>query len=736
MAESKELKKIKKLYGEKFMHLCRQLFSTILDQEGLLTEILTSSISTNSRTLYEDIIENKLEEDFKNYIYNKIDVEKDKQEIIEIKTPYELLEKAGYDLYECNSEEEIQSFKKYYAPQEELCTFNGNRLDRCVVFWAVKKGAENIKREDFENPKREDEYGTSVMGIQFDKIGQCTVSIKNRYNHTVNNPDATYGNDLNRIIPGLTQSFAELLEKRGLQFKNTKIESLVIPGYTVAGDGKYYKYNYEINGKYYCPGNVIIDNGKIVQLEPEKQVLMDYSILDKESKILKSYDRTLNDSFIDGFEDIEKIEIKKNDEKEKGNRVITIKKANCENPITIEINKDNIIEGYKNENLEQVGNNFLYWNEKLNNLELPNLKKIKSRFLNANTELDKLDLPNLKQVTDDFLLKNKQLRQLKMTNLEKIGSYFLFSNKELSTLELPNLKQVDDYFLYYNIKLNKLQLPHLEKTGKYFLEKNKELTQLELPNLKQVEDSFLSKNKKLTNLELPNLEQVGRYFVYRNEELNKLDLPNLKQVGDYFLENNQELTQLQLPSLEQAESKFLYWNKKISKIELPNLKQVGNHFLSSNENIKKLKLPKLKKIEDDFLSTNKKISQLELPSLEHVGDNFLHTNKELSQLELPSLEHVGDRFIPINENIKKVELPNLKEAGRWFLYAANRSNQIELPDLDGTRDDFIHNDKKINIKTIAELDKSNNLTTMDINLARRIIGEILDKSNDKNNDHR
>ena len=127
------------MYGENFMKLCRELFPTLLEQEGLLTEILTSSFSANSRTLYEDIMKNGLEDELKNYIYNKVDVEKDNPEIIEEKTPYELMEEAGYDLYECKTEEEIQNFKKYYKIGEALCTFRGGRLNRCVVFWAVKK---------------------------------------------------------------------------------------------------------------------------------------------------------------------------------------------------------------------------------------------------------------------------------------------------------------------------------------------------------------------------------------------------------------------------------------------------------------------------------------------------------------------------------------------------------------------------------------------------------------------
>ena len=42
---SKELNQIKKIYGEEMMHLCRELFPTILEQEGLLLSILKNNIA-------------------------------------------------------------------------------------------------------------------------------------------------------------------------------------------------------------------------------------------------------------------------------------------------------------------------------------------------------------------------------------------------------------------------------------------------------------------------------------------------------------------------------------------------------------------------------------------------------------------------------------------------------------------------------------------------------------------
>lgn len=93
MAESKELKKIKKVYGEDFMKLCRELFPTLLEQ-GKLYEILSSTFSENSKTLYEDIVEAGMKYSFKEYIYSKVDEENLEENKTE-KTPYELLKKLN-----------------------------------------------------------------------------------------------------------------------------------------------------------------------------------------------------------------------------------------------------------------------------------------------------------------------------------------------------------------------------------------------------------------------------------------------------------------------------------------------------------------------------------------------------------------------------------------------------------------------------------------------------------------
>ena len=146
---NKDLLIIKKKFGEKMMHFCRDQFSTLLEEEGVLSKIICDNFDSN-RSLYEDLEILGKTGDFKNYIYTL----SEKPKVVkteEPETPSKLLFDAGYILYECKTEEDIQKFKKYYNRGEELCTFNGNRLDRCSVFFAEKKDVDLIKRKKFHS---------------------------------------------------------------------------------------------------------------------------------------------------------------------------------------------------------------------------------------------------------------------------------------------------------------------------------------------------------------------------------------------------------------------------------------------------------------------------------------------------------------------------------------------------------------------------------------------------------
>ena len=527
----KDLKLIKKKYGEKMMHYCRSELSTILENDSLLPSLLLEHFN-ESHMLYDDIEKDGKLEEFKNYIYSLIDVENNNEKL-ENRTPEELLSKAGYNFYECKTEEDIQSFKKYYFNGEELCTFRGGRLEKCHVFFAVKKNVDEIKRENFSKPKRQDEYGTSVISIQFTK-GSCALSIKNRYNHTVNNPDATFSNNLDNIIEGLAKSFEN--QYGFVQENNSAFE---LKNY-VNVKGKYYKYNYEIDNVYYCLDNIIIDNFDVKKYDDERYIVFDYFVLDlKEKKILTEVE---NDSFIDGIVDIDKISIVKL-ENGKAIHLIPINREE----IIIELDKQNRIVKYKNNNIKRCDNYFLHFNESLQELNLPNLEQCGDNFIYYNKSLQELNLPSLERCGDSFLISNESLQELNLPSLERCEDSFLLSNESLQELNLPNLKQCGDGFLFSNQSLQELNLPNLERCGDNFIYYNESLQELNLPNLEQCEDSFLSKNNSLQELNLPNLERCGNNFIFYNESLQELNLPNLEQCEYGFLFSNQSLQELNLP---------------------------------------------------------------------------------------------------------------------------------------------------------------------------------------------
>ena len=431
-----DLSIIKDKYGEDMMHLCRKLFPTILDTDGLLVELLLNHFYPN-RELCHDIIANNLEINFRDFIYSLISYKKTSDDTI--LSPYELLAKAGYQLYECKTNEDIMKFKKYYKKDEELCTFRLNRTENYLVFFAVKENVQDIKRKDFPNPERQDLYGTSVISIQFYKGSVNTVSIKNRYNHKVYNPDATFSNNLDNIIPGLTRSFENAYN---LNINPTYNSDLFIPNYVINGDGVYHKYYMQIYNKYYCYNNIIIDNYiTIVKYrEKEKYLFMDYFILDLMNKKIFAYDRLLNkDSFLYGICDIKKVSVVNNN----GNKYVTITLSD-NSLVYITINNQSQIISYVNNNIQYIGSNFLLYNYYLTYLELKNVKKIYHNFLINNHLLSSIDINQVVSIGDNFLKSNNCLENINIPDVSTIGYDFLACNKKVTNLYLPCLLNHED----------------------------------------------------------------------------------------------------------------------------------------------------------------------------------------------------------------------------------------------------------------------------------------------------
>ena len=563
-----ELKKIKKYYGEEMMHFCRENFSTLFEKEGAVLSILEHNFA-HSHELFSDIKKEEKEWAFKNYVYSFYDVEE--KESVTGKTPFELMEEAGYNLYECKSKEEILRFKKYYSPGEVLCTFSENRLQTNYVFFAVKKNVDEIKREDFSNPERQDEYGTSVISIQFTRGKTNILSIKNRYNHAVNNPDATFSNNLENIIPGLTASFEN---EYGFSL-NKNNNNFELEYYVEARDGKFYKYNYEMGNIYYGPNNIVIDQKRNVLeefLSKEKYLIFERYILDiVNKKVYTLHDDNVERAFLDVFQNIEKIDITK----EKNNKEIKITSSDKEIGTTIlTLDKRNAMIAFQNDTIRRVSHNFLREFIYLKSVSMKNLTIIDDWGFQFCFELENVDFPSL-EVIGEYSLTGCKVKHLLLPNVNKIEQHVMQSNEKLETLELENCQSIGDcsFTLCYNLK--EIILPNVEEIGESVFHSTSHLEKITLPKVRKVKSDFLTECCALRNAFFPRLEVAGNAFLERSPKLIEFYAPMLKKSGDDFLREAKNLTHLSLPNIKQLKDFSLETAYALQSFCAPNLEKIG-----------------------------------------------------------------------------------------------------------------------------------------------------------------
>ena len=425
---------------------------------------------------------------------------KTKSEIFVDKNPLELLSDAGYDAFVVENSEQKDSIKKYFRSGEELCTFGDpDRHKNFYIIHAVKRGADKIKPSD--NPERQDEYGTSVISIQIAKEGGF-ISIKNRYNHTVNDPDATFSNYPDFIIPGLTNSLKQFFN---VDFDVT--ESLLPDGFCSI-NGQIFKFNYRIwvrmpenrgNG-YYGYGNGFYFYGDdVIKLNRDYEIMLENYVLDMR-------DGTLTDVII--HESYGTSEFEQKSYKNRQNTMKVLEKF------------------FKGKNIKVNSENK---REKIISADGVWVAKV------VDGKLIELNLPNVKTVGDDFLDDARHLQKLYMPDLEKAGNMFLWNVYSITQVRLPKLKEVGYSFI-----------------------SNGALSQIELPSLKRCGGGFLEGNNSLTELYLPELQYAsGMVFLPKNCVLRRLDLPKLKTIPDWFLLKNKVLEYCNLPSVQKSDSKKL-----------------------------------------------------------------------------------------------------------------------------------------------------------------------------------
>lgn len=404
------------------------------------------------------------------------------------KDPIQLLNEAGYDAFVVQNEKQKNSIEKYFRPNEKLCTFKDPyRHINFYIIHAVKRGAAKIKPS--QNPEREDEYGTSVISIQIAKSGGF-ISIKNRYNHTVNNPDSTFHNNPDNIILGLTNSLQQYFN---VKF-NVSVSEVNLPDNYVSINDQLVRYDLELDGILFG-SSYYIKNGILTKLNTDRETMIDHMIYNSKDKTITS--PITNDKTCKLFAGVF-------NGKQVTKTVDTVKQTTTlQTP-----NGDRIVTNNKGQIIE---------------LDLPSVTEIDDDFLKFNTSLESANLPNVKKIGNFFLWHNKILKHINLSNVESIGHEFMCFNKELEIISLPKVKTIGNYFLSSNEKLKSINMQNVEKIGYNCLQNNETLTSINLSKAKEIGDCFLQCNDVLEFIYLPKDTKLGKMFLPYNCEYEILE---------------------------------------------------------------------------------------------------------------------------------------------------------------------------------------------------------------------
>ncbi|MCM1223262.1 MAG: leucine-rich repeat domain-containing protein [Lachnospiraceae bacterium] len=579
--------------------------------------------------------------------------------------PFELLNQAGYHAFEVHNLDEQNSIKRFFRDHEQLCTFtNTDRYQKNYMIHAVRH---EVWRDPYAispspTPGRQDEYGTSVISIQIAKSGGF-ISIKNRYNHTVQNPDNTFHSNPDEIIPGLSAAL------KGYFHVNWNSTAYIPDGFTLL-NGNILKVNFEVNNRYV--GDGFYTSGDIVDIDKNNQVQIDYFIWDNRTKQLQNptgcwddFPRVFNEFIQD--------------------KTVTITGKSPNQAI--------LVDGKKCIQLQ---------NHQIVSLDMPGVKILNGYFLYSNTALTELNMPDLTDTGMSFLARNEKLSKINIPNLESVGDYFLANNTVLTELDFPNLISVGSGFVNRNQIINRVNLPKLQYIKFDFLSQNLALTELDLPMAKEIANNFLENNQVLRRLNLGNMVELPCYFLRHNVSLQQLDAPNLIKINsevlcdnrdllylntpklqfiDYrFLENNTALRELNLPNLRIVGDRLLASNTAMREIDLPILTRVGNSFLYANQDIHRISAPRLQSVGYSFMNSNTALTEIDFPELVNVGTNFLGYNTQIQRAQLPKLEHIDSSFMMSNKKLKYLSLPNITNLPSGFMWV-NRDIKLHLPKL-------------------------------------------------------
>ncbi|MBR6412250.1 MAG: leucine-rich repeat protein, partial [Alphaproteobacteria bacterium] len=399
--------------------------------------------------------------------------------------PITLLDAAGYDAYYVTNLEEQNAIQKYYAPAEKLCTFRDpTRFQRYHIINAVKKNVDQIRRKDFRGKEqREDEYGTSVISIQILKTGGF-ISIKNRYNHTVENPDNTFFSNPDRIIPGLAGSL-----KHHFNTDFSAQEARLPGGYTMVNN-QIIHYNYEQDNIYFG-SDFYVKDGQIHHLK-DHEIMLDTFIFDMRTKEL-TYPGSPAGQKPSSEEDLE---LKKVLLQEIGDHKVIFKKDKEGHHLFIR--KEGEKDPAKDVEILTVKDGAI------TALNLPTTTEIGINFL-SKTNLRSFNAPLLTTMEGGCLYSANSLEQVSVPSLKTMGKHCFRLTRRLESFEAPELRTIGEGCFYYASALKKINTPALIALPECCFVRVNALESATFPNVAQIDDYCLAEAESLKTLILPKL---------------------------------------------------------------------------------------------------------------------------------------------------------------------------------------------------------------------------------------
>ncbi len=563
--------------------------------------------------------------------------------------PFELLKKAGYDAFYADTLEKQNSIMNYYADMESLCTFRDEkRFEKYHIIHCIKEGADKLNRRDFRGKeRREDEYGTSVISIQILKKGGF-ISIKNRYNHTVQAPDNTFYSNPDNIIAGLSQALMDyfnLTYSSGLPNLDN--------GFMIVDD-LIYQYHIECNNIYFGPNYYIRDN-QVTFINKDYQLIIDNFIIDfKENKVYLPYQSNFDKNPLDAFFKLVQKEVE-------GKKLTLQRKGDLSWVYA------------QNECILKARNGSLIYA----NLKGPD--ELKQSIFSNHSTIEEIYFENVTELSTHSIHNCARLKKAYFPKCLVVNSDSFTYVPLLEEVDLSKVKTISSSCFCDKMNVKELNFPCLVKIEKSSFQSMSGVEKITAPVLKNMGDGVLMMCDTVQEVDFPLLKNLEGFNFYLCPMLEKVFLPKVKKIGENSLTMNKGLQELNCPVVEEIGEDVVCSNKSLRIVHMPKLKRIGANSFSSNDSLKHLILNEVLKVESGAISSNKNLTYLSLKKVEELDANCFFDNPKLKRIyldaykgeDLPYMFYgakmLNEIYSPyLDENSKKVLQIYLHQKIRWL----------------------------------------------------------------------